>query len=186
MRGGKMGLDELRDEIRKRDLEIVRLISERTELAKQIGAAKHEQGLPIRNVEVEKKVIARYAEEGSRYGLSEGSMRTLASAVIQEAVDAESRIVKDDMGRKVAVVGGAGKMGKWTADLLEACGNDVTIIDPAIKNGKGLKDCAGMDAVVVSVPIHAVPGVLEELDEICGEDTLIFDLSSLRSSWRMR
>ncbi|MBP5734618.1 MAG: chorismate mutase, partial [Candidatus Methanomethylophilaceae archaeon] len=68
-----MELDELRDEIRKRDLEIIRLISERTELAKQIGMAKFEQGLPIRNVEVEKKVIARYVEEGSKYQLSEGS-----------------------------------------------------------------------------------------------------------------
>ena len=113
-----MGLDELRDGIREKDLQIIKLMAERTELAKQIGGIKIGQGLPIRNVEVEKKVIARYVEGGSRYGLSEGSMRTIASAVIQEAVDAESRIVKNDMGRKVAVIGGAGKMGKWTANLL--------------------------------------------------------------------
>ena len=177
-----MGLDELRDGIREKDLQIIKLMAERTELAKQIGGIKIGQGLPIRNVEVEKKVVARYVEEGAKHGFSEGSMRALASAIIQEAVDAESRIVKGDMRKKVAVIGGAGKMGKWTSDLLEACGNDVTIIDPAIKNGHTLKDCADMDVVVVSVPIHAVSEVLKELDAICGEDTLIFDLSSLKSS----
>ena len=177
-----MGLDGLRDGIREKDLQIIRLIAERTELAKQIGEIKIGQGLPIRNVEVEKKVIGRYVDEGSECGLSEGSMRTVASALIQEAVDAESRIIKDDMRKKVAVIGGAGKMGKWTVDLLEACGNEVIIIDPAIKNDHTLDDCADMDVVVVSVPIHAVPGVMRELDAICGEDTLIFDLSSLKSS----
>ena len=177
-----MGLDELRDGIREKDLQIIKLIAERTELAKQIGEIKIGQGLPIRNVEVEKKVIGRYVDEGSGYGLSEGSMRAVASALIQEAVDAESRITKNDMSKKVAVVGGAGKMGKWTAELLKSCGNVVTIIDPAVKNGKGLKDCADMDVVVISVPIQAVSGVLKELDGICGEDTLIFDLSSLKSS----
>ena len=177
-----MGLDELRDGIRERDLQIIKLIAERTELARQIGEIKIGQGLPIRNIEVEKKVIGRYVDEGSKYGLSEGCMRSVASAAIQEAVDTESRIIKSDMSKKVAVIGGAGKMGNWTAELLRSCGNDVTIIDPAVKNGKSLKDCDGMDVVVVSVPIHAVSGVLKELDGICGEDTLIFDLSSLKSS----
>jgi len=176
-----MDLDQLRDEIRKRDLKIIELISERTELAKQIGATKIEQGLPIRNVEVEKKVIARYKEEGSRYGLSGTTMAKVASAVIQEAVDSESRLVKKEAGRKAAVIGGAGKMGAWTADLLGKCGHDVMIIDPAADNGHTIKECASMDIVVVSVPIHAVSGVLKELDGICGKDTLIFDLSSLKT-----
>ena len=176
-----MDLDELRDEIRNRDLEIIRLISERTELAKQIGATKLEQGLPIRNVEVEKKVIARYRDEGSRYGLSGATMSTVASAVIQQAVDAESVLFKKDAGRKVAVIGGAGKMGAWTADLLRRHGHDVIIIDPADDNSHTICECASMDIVVISVPIHVVSGVLKELDGICGKDTLIFDLSSLKT-----
>ena len=176
-----MDLDELRDEIRKKDLQIIQLISERTELAKKIGATKIEQGLPIRNAEVEKKVISRYIDEGSRRGLGESTMSSVASAVIQEAVDAESGLVKKEAGRKVAVIGGAGKMGAWTAEFLERCGHDVTIMDPAVDNRHSIKECASMDIVVISVPIHAVSGVLKELDRICGKDTLIFDLSSLKT-----
>ena len=177
-----MDLDALREEIRKRDLEIVRLISERTELAKDIGRTKIEQGVPIRNVEVEKRVKARYVEEGSRYGLSEDLMTSISSAVIQEAVDAEARLFKCKVPKKVAVIGGAGKMGGWTADLFKDLGHSVVIIDPALKNGHSMADCVDMDIVVISVPIHLVTGILRELDGICGEDTLIFDLSSLKTS----
>ena len=176
-----MSLDELRDEIRKKDLEIIRLISERTDLAKQIGMAKFEQGLPIRNVKVEKKVIARYVEEGAKYQLSEGSMESIAKAAIQEAVDAEARLIKPDKGKRIAIIGGAGKMGNWMVNTLRGYGNGVFVIDPAVENGFTMKDCAMADAVIVSVPIHATPGVLKELDGICGEDTLIFDLSSLKT-----
>ena len=176
-----MGLDELRDEIRKKDLEIIKLISERVDLAKQIGMTKFEQGLPIRNVEVEKKVIARYVEEGAKYQLSEGSMESIAKAAIQEAIDAEARLIKKGRGLRIAVVGGAGKMGNWMVNTLRGYGNAVFSIDPAVENGYSMKDCGMVDVVIVSVPIHATPGVLRELDGICGEDTLIFDLSSLKT-----
>ena len=144
-----MGLDELRDEIRKKDLEIIRLISERTELAKQIGMAKFEQGLPIRNVEVEKKVIARYVEEGSKYQLSEGSMESIAKAAIQEAVDAEARLIKPGKGKRIAIIGGAGKMGNWMANTLRGYGNGVFVIDPAVENGYTMKDCAMADVACI-------------------------------------
>ena len=177
-----MGLDELRDEIRKKDLEIIKLISERVDLAKQIGMTKFEQGLPIRNVEVEKKVIARYVEEGAKYQLSEGSMETIAKAAIQEAIDAEARLIKKGKGKRIAVVGGAGKMGNWMVNTLRGYGNAVFSIDPAVENGYTMKDCGMADVVIVSVPIHATPCVLGELDGICREDALIFDLSSLKTS----
>ena len=177
-----MGLDELRDEIRKKDLEIIGLISERVELAKQIGMTKFDQGLPIRNAEVEKKVIARYVEEGAKYQLSEGSMETIAKAAIQEAIDAEARLIKKGVGKRIAVVGGAGKMGNWMVNTLRGYGNAVFSIDPAVENGYTMKDCGMADIVIVSVPIHATADVLRELDGICREDALIFDLSSLKTS----
>ena len=177
-----MGLDELRDEIRKKDLEIIGLISERVEFAKQIGMTKFDQGLPIRNAEVEKKVIARYVEEGAKYQLSEGSMETIAKAAIQEAIDAEARLIKKGKGKRIAVVGGAGKMGNWMVNTLRGYGNAVFSIDPAVENGYTMKDCGMADVVIVSVPIHATPCVLGELDGICREDALIFDLSSLKTS----
>ena len=82
-----MELDDLRDEIRKRDEEIIKLISERTELAKKVGEYKLDNGLPIRNKDVECTIVSRYKEEGAKLGLSEEVMKNVSKALIKEAVD---------------------------------------------------------------------------------------------------
>jgi len=176
-----MDLDELRTEIRKRDEEIIRLISERTELARQVGEYKKQNGIPIRNADVERNVISRYVDGGSKEGLSKEVMESVSSALLKEAVDQESMISYHTVPGKAAVVGGAGKMGRWMIDLLEGSGSTVKIIDPAAHNGLTLKDCADCDLVVVSVPIHLAYSTLAQLDGICSEDCLIFDLTSLKT-----
>lgn len=176
-----MELDGLRNEIRKRDEEIIRLISERTELARKVGAYKMAKGLPIRNVPVEEKVIARYVDAGTSYGLSEEVMKIVSKALIKEAVDSEASLSVPSEPKKVAIIGGAGKMGAWTAEFLMGSGHEITVIDPAVDNGHTIDDCGGADIVIVSVPIHLVDSILTRLESICGKDTLIFDLSSLKT-----
>lgn len=175
-----MDLETLREEIRKRDLEIIRLISERTALAQDVARTKMETHRPLRNIPVEEKVIERYVNEGKAKGLSEDVMKNVASALIAEAVESESRLMKKNVGR-VAVIGGAGKMGKWMSDLMTENGSSVVIIDPAVNNGKTISDCSDCDVVIVSVPIHLTESILKELDSICRKDTLIFDLTSLKT-----
>jgi len=176
-----MELNDLRNEIGKRDAEIIRLISERTELAKQVGEYKRANGLPVRNVEIEEKVVSRYVENGSKYGLSDEVMRSVSSALIKEAVDAESSLPKKMERKKVAIIGGAGKMGAWMARLMEESGHDVKIIDPASHNGLRIEDCSDSDIVVVSVPIHLAYSTLAKLDSVCSKDALIFDITSLKT-----
>ena len=176
-----MELEELRSEIQKRDEEIIKLISERTKLAQQVGEYKREHSLPIRNVEVENKVIARYVENGKKYDLSEEVMKSVSSALIKEAVDSEASLPKPMVSKKVAVVGGAGKMGAWMAKLMKESRHSVKIIDPASNNGLRIEDCKDCDIVVVSVPIHLTYSTLAKLDDICSKDTLIFDLTSLKT-----
>ena len=176
-----MDLETLRNEIKKRDEEIVRLISERTELAKQVGEYKVENSLPIRNPEVEKKVVARFLDLGDRYGLSEEVMKEISASLIKEAVDVESSIPKRMEPKRCAVIGGAGKMGAWMADLLRGSGHSVIIIDPAVDNGHTIKDTADCEIVVISVPIHMTLDVYKELDKYCYQEATIFDLTSLKT-----
>ncbi len=176
-----MDLETIRNEIRKRDEEIIRLISERTELAKQVGEYKREHDLPIRDIEVEKRVVSRYVDAGKACGLSEEVMTNVSSALIKEAVDAEAMLPRKMAPKRIAVVGGAGKMGAWICDLMRESGHDVKVIDPAAENGLTVKDAKDCDIVIVSVPIHLAYGTLSELDSICSKDTLIFDLTSLKT-----
>jgi len=50
-------LEELRCEIRKIDIQCAELLYERFEIAKKIGTLKEEQGLPVRNEDMESQVL---------------------------------------------------------------------------------------------------------------------------------
>ncbi len=176
-----MDLDTLRDEIRKRDEEIIRLISERTELAKQVGEYKRAHDLPVRNTEVETKVIGRYVDAGCSLGLSQEVMESVSKALIKEAVDSEASLPKASVPKRIAIIGGAGKMGAWMSSILGKDGHEIVIIDPATENGLTIKDAADCDIVIVSVPIHLTYSTLSKLDSVCRKDALIFDLTSLKT-----
>ena len=98
-----MDLETLREKIRKKDSMIIELIAERTALAEEIAKVKIETNEPLRNLEVEKKVITRYIDEGVSKGLSADTMKTVASALITEAVESESRLMNEDSGNLPAI-----------------------------------------------------------------------------------
>ena len=164
--------DTLLDTIHKLDEDIVRLMAERTKLAGSLDTRSSER--------LERETEQVIADSGRKHGLEPDICTALINGAKMRAMAARSTHMTDSP-KKVTIVGGAGKMGKWTSDFLTAIGHDVTAIDPAAGNGLTLKDCADSDMVIVSVPIHAADGVLRELDGICRKDALIFDLTSLKS-----
>ena len=176
-----MDLDTLREKIRKKDEEIIKLISERTALAEQVGEYKREHSLPVRNASVEEGVINRYVETGARYGLSKEVMTSVSKALIKEAVDVEASLPKQMEPKRIAIIGGAGKMGVWMSDILGSSGHEILVIDPSVNNGLTINDCKDCDIAIVSVPIHLAYNILAKLDDICPEDTLIFDITSLKT-----
>ncbi len=163
--------ETLMETIRRKDLEIIRLIAERSAMAREIGAE--------RTQELDGQTSGLYLSEGSGAGLDPALCTQVADAL--NAMSAKDVSVPHAEPMKVAIVGGAGKMGAWTGNLLRSSGHEITVIDPASGNGLTVDDCAGADAVVVSVPIHATEGVLKKLDSVCRKDALIFDLTSLKS-----
>ena len=85
-------LDTLRKEIEGIDAEIAQLIDRRVRVAERVAEAKMEQGLPIVNPEVEKRVEQRYRDNASRLGISEDAMVRIARILIDEAVERERRV----------------------------------------------------------------------------------------------
>ena len=177
-----MDLDELREEIARTDSEIIELVSKRIGIAQEIGDYKVANGLPIRNVEVEKKVISRYRDAAEDHGIDPDTLETVARALIREAVDREARItLPGPVRREISVIGGGGRMGAWLSELFERDGHRVKRIDTSSNNGLTLADAASSDIVIVSVPMDAADGILNELDAICRDDALIFDIASLKT-----
>ena len=78
-----------------------------------------------------------------------------------------------------AIIGGTNGMGRWFAQLLasEGCVVHVTGRKTALTAKDAAKIC---DVVVVSVPIAATAGVIEDVAPLLHENQLLMDLTSLK------
>ena len=78
-----MSLDELRDEIRSIDREIVELIAQRTYVADTIAAVKDEQGLPTTDQEQEQMVMERAGENAERFDVDANLVKAIFRLLIE-------------------------------------------------------------------------------------------------------
>jgi chorismate mutase/prephenate dehydrogenase len=177
-----MELDELRSEIKETDKQIMALMRHRLELAEDIGRLKQGEGAQIRNKSVESAVIARYRDFATDNGMDPDAAETVCRTLIQESVERQASLPRiNQHPLNVAIVGGRGKMGQWLAKILTDSGNKVVSIDAAEEDGPTLMDTRRSDVVIVSVPISQTGIVLGQLDGICRNDALIFDIASLKT-----
>lgn len=177
-----MTLEEVRKEIGDIDREILELMVRRLELAKEVGKDKVARNAPVRNLAQEKNVVDRYRGFALEHGMNPIYAEHICRILMQESIEIQASLPRSASEmHHVAIIGGYGKMGRWFADLLRQSGHRVDIIDPSSGNGLTVDDAKWADTVIVSVPISRTKGVLEKLDSICPENTLIFDIASLKS-----
>ena len=177
-----MELNDIRGEIEKIDFEIMELARRRLELAKQVGLNKAKTNAPIRNIEVENRVIDRYRGFALENGMNPVYAELICKTLMQESIEEQALLPRESsVKRHVAIIGGSGKMGRWMGDLLKKSGHRVDIVDPSSGNGLTVDDCKWADTVIVSIPISRTEAMLQKLDSVCKEDALIFDIASLKS-----
>jgi len=85
-------IEEGRETIARIDADIVRLISERTNAAEEIGRIKGEMGLPIKDKGAEERVMERFRTLAEQYGLPDDKMRSIALLLIETAICREESI----------------------------------------------------------------------------------------------
>ena len=129
-------LETLRHRIRNLDTALLALAAERTELAREVGDEKRRAGIPLRDYEVEKRVLDRATATAGELGLDGELARSLVSHLIGEAcrvqeIDTHAAFAGD--AESVLVVGGAGRMGRWLVGFLASQGHRVRIFDPACR-----------------------------------------------------
>ena len=112
-------LDRLRRRIRNLDAALLGLMAERMELAREVGQEKRGAGIPLRDFEVEKRVLARAAASAEALGLAPELARGVMRQLVEEAcrvqeIDRYSAYSGDS--ESILVVGGAGRWGSgWCA-----------------------------------------------------------------------
>jgi chorismate mutase len=79
----EMSLDELRDEIRTIDREIVEKIAQRTYVADTIAQVKDEQGLPTTDEAQEQAVMDRAGENAERFDVDANLVKATFRLLIE-------------------------------------------------------------------------------------------------------
>ncbi len=95
---------------------------------------------------------------------------------------------------KVAIIGGAGRMGKWLVNYFGKGGHEVTISDTRREEAKAAAQSTGSklarnnveaakdaEVIVISTPIDITPKVLTEISSKIEKSTIIVEISSLKS-----
>ena len=92
-RADEMSLDELREEIRDIDQEIVELIARRTYVADTIAQVKAEQGLPTTDEAQEEAVMERAGENADQFDVDRNLVKAIFRLLIElnKAEQRESR-----------------------------------------------------------------------------------------------
>jgi chorismate mutase/prephenate dehydrogenase len=185
-------LDLLRKRVAEIDEDIAAFVAKRLQAVAEIGRLKGEQRIPVRDERVEAQVVQRLETAGRRHGLSDIFARDLARALIEESVrvqDASVRPPPDDAGRRILIVGGAGRMGSWLARYFRGQSERVVINDiagpldgflfapdlaPAVRDA---------DVIVVATSMSAAVGVLRSVTARRPAG-LVFDICSLKAPVR--
>ena len=187
-------LGRLRDRIRQIDAELLELVAERMETAKSIGRHKKQEGVPLRDWNVERQVLDNAEELAGKLDLPPQAVRSLMQSLIAASRDEQERLSYSDYrgeAENILIIGGAGKMGRWFADFFGNQGHRVNIFDPspveraaADQSGQTLPDALhGTSCAVIAAPIAATPGVIDEI-VAAGYRGTVFDIASLKSLFK--
>jgi chorismate mutase/prephenate dehydrogenase len=186
-------LDALRSQLGDLDRDLFGLIARRQALGLEIGRRKLEAGLPPRDFSQEKIVLERAVQSAQQNGLSADLAEKVTLLLIEASLTAQeqSRVTgqASGEGRRVLVIGGAGKMGGWMARFLASQGYAVEIADPrgAVEGYHHVRDWkdSGLDQdiVIVAAPLRASRVILEEMAD-AAPTGVVFDIGSLKTPLR--
>ena len=186
-------LDDLRAELAAIDRDLLLAVARRQELAQQIGRIKQAAGVPVRDFRQERDVIERARTAAAALGLAPALGEDLMLTLIRASLTAQERdrvaSTGTGTGRRVLVIGGAGRIGRWFARFLAAQGYAVEIADPAgaVDGFPCVADWRTVtldhEVVIVAAPMPATAAILHEL-AAAPPPGVVFDVGSLKSPLR--
>ncbi|MEE8583811.1 MAG: prephenate dehydrogenase/arogenate dehydrogenase family protein [Acidobacteriota bacterium] len=186
-------LDQLRKQLADVDREILERIALRQKLALEVGKHKLDAGMHTRDYNQEKEVIQRATRDAQELGLLPSFAEKLMVLLIEASltVQEQDRVSRqaEGGGRRVLVIGGAGKMGRWMVRFLSSQGFLVEVADPKgavaghIHYSDWKEPTLDHDIIVLASPMPATARILLEMAE-SPPPGLIFDIGSLKSPLR--
>ena len=188
-----MALDELRRRLSELDRDLIGLVAARQKIIAEIGAHKIQNAVPTRDYEREREVLKGAETEAHKLGLepelAEEIMRLLIRASLTHQEQRRVAAGTSGAGRRVLIIGGAGKMGAWFAHFLGSQGFAIEIADPssaavAFPRVTDWQECAlDHDLIIVATPMKVAGDVLSAL-ATRRPPGVVIDIGSLKSPLR--
>lgn len=176
-------LESLRRQVDAADHELLQVLSRRMALVKEIGALKRSLGMQIRDVEREREVLRDRVEAATALGLPPGEMESLFRLILRASRDYQAALQVEVAAQHepltVAVIGGAGKMGRVLAQMFHDLGHTVLVAD-VNTDLTGEAAAARADVVVVSVPIESTEHVIAQVGPHVRPSALLMDVTSVK------
>ena len=186
-------LDELRESISEIDRSLLELLHRRMDLAAEVGRFKSEQKKPIFVPDVHDRVLRRARRHADACGVSEQVMESIFDAVMRGSIERQHKVASEkspENGGHLLLIGGAGNMGGWFQGFARRLGHRVDIVDPAmisLPKAQGrfgrisdLESLDPYDAILVSAPLGAMPGVLTQVVEAKPRG-LVIEIASIKA-----
>jgi chorismate mutase / prephenate dehydrogenase len=188
-----MSLEELRKRLSEVDRDLIRLVAARQKIVAEIGTHKIQNSVPTRDYEREREVLKGASDHARELNLEPALAEEIMGLLIRASLthQEQTRVAAQTSGagKRVLIIGGAGKMGAWFAQFLSSQGFAVEISDlsPAATPFTRIADwrTSGLDhdVIVVATPMKVAGDVLAELAARRPRG-LVLDIGSLKSPLR--
>jgi chorismate mutase/prephenate dehydrogenase len=186
-------LEELRARLDALDRELLRLVAERQAISTEVAAVKRATGQSTRDFGREREVLLKAHRDAEALGVPPSLAESILQLLIRSSLTTQeqARVAAQGRGsgRRALVIGGAGKMGRWTADFLASQGFAITVADPtaAVAGYECVADWTQIDAshdlIVVATPLKIANEVLKALAARRPRG-VVFDIGSLKTPLR--
>jgi chorismate mutase len=87
-----MSMEEVRSEVKKVDLEILKLLAKRMELVSEILEEKKKQGLSINDERQNELVLKRSMDKATELGLDTAAVKSLFQTIIQMSINRQHEL----------------------------------------------------------------------------------------------
>jgi len=178
--GPTRDLATLRDELAKKDSELVRLLAERMNLIRDVARYKADKGLPSFDREREGALLDVLLAKGAEAGLPEQVLRDVFATLFAASRLDQRRFLQTRAEKfSIGIIGGTQGMGAFMGKVLASAG--YVVETTGLEEGRSSEELAAShDLVVLAVPIAATVEVARKIGPSVRPGACLMDVTSIK------
>ncbi|MBI1935679.1 prephenate dehydrogenase/arogenate dehydrogenase family protein [Candidatus Woesearchaeota archaeon] len=179
-------IDELRKIIDGLDEEILKILSKRRHLVKEIAKLKDELNIPIFDKKREEEILNNLSKKAKELGLDPDSISRIFSSIFQASRNnQQGKMKKPECDIKQIGLMGFGRFGRLIVNHLKDF--EFHVFDSKKIEAKennmvlsSLNEACSQDIVILAVPISEIESTLKKIKNLVKKDSVIIDVCSVK------